>query len=161
MKNWALRRVISGGQTGADQAGLRAAKAAGYATGGMMAKGFRTEEGPRPEFRELYGMFESRFEGYEHRTRFNIRNADGTVVFYFGRADGGTALTITGCKALSLPHQTCEWPEAGTMFHPQPSLVASWIRDYGIRVLNVAGNRESKSPGIGAAVEAYMTEVLA
>ena len=48
-----IDRVISGGQTGADQAGWRAAKASGIPTGGWMPKGFLTEDGPRPEFAGL------------------------------------------------------------------------------------------------------------
>ena len=53
-----LERIVSGGQTGADQAGWRAAKALGIATGGWMARRFLTEDGPRPEFRKLYGAVE-------------------------------------------------------------------------------------------------------
>ena len=44
--------MISGGETGAEQAGWRAAEAIGVPTGGWMSKGFLTEEGPRPEFAE-------------------------------------------------------------------------------------------------------------
>jgi hypothetical protein len=50
-----IERVISGGQTGADQAGWRAARAYGIPTGGWMPLGFLTETGPRPEFTELDG----------------------------------------------------------------------------------------------------------
>jgi len=48
-----LERVISGGQTGADQAGWRAARASGIPTGGAMPGGFLTEDGARPDFAEL------------------------------------------------------------------------------------------------------------
>jgi hypothetical protein len=48
-----LDRIISGGQTGADQAGWRAARACGVPTGGFMPLGFLTEGGPRPEFAAL------------------------------------------------------------------------------------------------------------
>lgn len=158
---WALRRVISGGQTGADEAGLRAGKALGYTTGGMMPRGWKTEAGPRPEFKDLYGMTESRYDGYEHRTRHNIRAADATIVFYLQRSDGGTGLTVAACMALVKPLTTCEWPEWGTSFHPDPTYVQRWICGLHITTLNVAGNRESKSPGIGALVEKFMLEVLA
>jgi hypothetical protein len=47
-----IERVIAGGQTGADQAGWRAARASGIATWGFMPLGFLTEDGPRPEFAE-------------------------------------------------------------------------------------------------------------
>ena len=53
-----LGKVITGGRTGADQAGWRAACAHGIITGGAMPKGDRTEDGPRPEFAELYGAVE-------------------------------------------------------------------------------------------------------
>lgn len=39
--------IISGGQTGADQAGWRAARRCGLATGGRMPREFETEDGPR------------------------------------------------------------------------------------------------------------------
>jgi hypothetical protein len=137
--------VISGGQTGADEAGLRAAKVLGYKTGGMMPHGWKTEAGPRPEF---------------HRTRYNIRAADATIVFFLNRSDGGTGLTMAACMALVKPLTTCEWPEGGTMFHPDPAYVQRWIRGLRIKTLNIAGNRESKSPGIGARVEAFLLEAL-
>ena len=40
-----LQEVWSGGQNGANIAGLRAAKAVGLKTGGWMPKGYRTEGG--------------------------------------------------------------------------------------------------------------------
>lgn len=43
-------RFVSGGQTGADQAGWRAARASRIATGGRMPEDFLTEAGPRPDF---------------------------------------------------------------------------------------------------------------
>src|SRR5262245_6120448 len=56
-----LDRVVTGGQTGADQAGWRVARTAGIPTGGWMTRGFLTEtpdgrgDEPHPEFAELYG----------------------------------------------------------------------------------------------------------
>ena len=50
-----IKKIISGFQTGADIGGILAAKRLGLETGGTMPKGFRTEDGPRPEFAELYG----------------------------------------------------------------------------------------------------------
>lgn len=47
--------IITGGQTGADQAAWRAAKACGLPTGGYMPKGYLTEDGPRPEFATEFG----------------------------------------------------------------------------------------------------------
>jgi integrase len=41
-----IEKVVTGGQAGADQGGLRAARAAGIATGGFAPKGWATEAGP-------------------------------------------------------------------------------------------------------------------
>jgi hypothetical protein len=80
-----LDRVVSGGQTGADQAGWRAARALGIVTGSRMPEGFLTEAGPRPEFAELFGAVELPGGGYPERTRANVRNSDATV--WFGNPD--------------------------------------------------------------------------
>jgi Circularly permutated YpsA SLOG family len=53
-----LDRVVSGGQTGADQAGWRAARASAIDTGGWMPENFLTEAGPRPDFFEMFGAVE-------------------------------------------------------------------------------------------------------
>src|SRR3954467_11618801 len=82
-----LELVTTGGQTGADQAGWRAAKLLGLATGGWMPMGFRTEgrlddegmPGPdesHPEFAELYGARAHESLEYRVRTRANVGEAD-------------------------------------------------------------------------------------
>jgi len=155
-----IQRLISGGQSGADQAGLRAGKVLGYTTGGMMPRGWKTEAGPRPEFKNLYGMVESRFDGYEHRTRHNVRAADATLLFVRHGIDGGSHLTASCVMANMKLLQTCEWPDAATIFIPMADFIRAWILRERIRTLNVAGNRESKSPGIGALVETFLLEAL-
>jgi len=91
-----LTRVISGGQTGADQAGLRAARSAGIPTGGTAPKGWETEDGPAPWLAE-WGLVECNRPGYPARTEANVRAADATIIF--GDVTGkGTALTVEWCK---------------------------------------------------------------
>ena len=161
-KLWPLVCVISGFQTGADQGGSRAGKACGYTTGGMMPKGFLTEDGPRPDLAAEYGAVESEHEGYEHRTRWNINNSDATLIFVLGRAaDGGSLLTEQHAKRtgkLSLVVQVLP----GTMptCVPDALSVRRWLQACHVRTVNIAGNRESKSPGIGVAVETLCLEIL-
>jgi Circularly permutated YpsA SLOG family len=62
-----LERVVSGGQTGADQAGWRAARASGIAIGGWMPADFLIEDGSRPEFAEMFGGVELPGGGYPER----------------------------------------------------------------------------------------------
>jgi hypothetical protein len=42
----------------------------------------------------------------------------------------------------------------------KPSDVVAWLVRQRVKVLNVAGNRESRSPGIGGQVERFLGEVF-
>lgn len=146
--------IVSGGQTGADQGAWRAAKACGVETGGWMPKGFLTEDGPRPEFAELYRAVEMPTPDYRARTEHNVRTTDATV--WFGSIDTpGAGTTLRACKGMSRPHMLVV-PRRGV----KPSEVAEWITRGRFRFVNIAGNRESKAPGIGAKVETFMAEVF-
>ena len=66
-----IERIISGGQTGADQTGLAVAKRLGISTGGYMPKGWLTEDGPRPDLAATYGLEEATTSTYPERTERN------------------------------------------------------------------------------------------
>jgi len=53
-----INLIVSGGQTGADIAGLRAARALDIPTTGFMPKGWTTERGPKPEYAQKFGLLE-------------------------------------------------------------------------------------------------------
>ena len=150
-----LELVISGGQTGADQAGWRAAKAVGIATGGWMPRGFLTEDGPRPEFAEMYEAKQATSTAYPERTRLNAWSGDITLWFGDPSSRGGK-VTLKEC-GINLRI----WP-GHSQFDWKVAQVAEWISRPlpGCRILNIAGNRESVAPGIGEWVEAYMREVF-
>jgi hypothetical protein len=95
-----LVKVISGGQTGADQAGWRAARMFDIPTGGFMPRGFLTEDGPRPDFAELFGAVEMPTPDYRARTEQNVRDSDATV--WFGDVTTQCArATLGACDKLS------------------------------------------------------------
>jgi hypothetical protein len=75
-----IPRVISGGQTGADQASLRATRAAGIATGGFAPQGWLTNDGPAPGLAG-WGLVQCPEPGYPSRTRANVRDSDATLWF--------------------------------------------------------------------------------
>ncbi len=150
-----LTRIFSGGQTGADQAGWRAAKKARLETGGWMPAGFKTEDGPRPEFAMLYGAKSHASASYRDRTIANIRPADLTLIFGYQASPGGKLLHR---EASHLNHPVVA---IRSRLEVSPSVVASLISEWiGNTTVNVAGNRESSNPGIGAWVEAYLDEVF-
>lgn len=156
-----IRKIISGGQTGADQGGWEAAKRLGLETGGMMPRGFRTEDGFHPEFAELYNAEEDTVRNYAHRTEVNVQSADATVIFG-DPTSSGSRQTALLCKQYSKGRLLIRF-EGRTPVSPHPETVAlfrKWITGYRIEILNVAGNRESKRPGIQELVARFLYNSL-
>lgn len=138
-------KIISGGQTGADQAGLSAAKELGIQVGGWMPKGCITDEGMRPDFLALYNMKEHPQRGYPPRTKQNVIDSDGTIIF--GNPDSpGCSLTIRACKKYNKPCVIIPYPML--VVNDWVSAVTKFLTDNKIECINVAGNRESTNPGI-------------
>lgn len=150
-----LERVISGGQTGADRAGLAAARAAGLATGGWMPKGFRAQDGSHPEFAARYGVREHASDRYPPRTALNVKASDATVRFAVDWDSPGERLTLELCERYGRP--CLDVPLEGDTF---PADVAAWLLANGVRVLNVAGNTERTAPGIEAFVTTFLADVF-
>jgi hypothetical protein len=146
--------IISGGQTGADQAALLAAKSLGIPTTGYAPHGWRTEKGPAPWLETLYGLMEHPDGDYLSRTEENVRMSDGTVIF--GNRSRGSNRTEEFCRVIGKPCLWLKEYQNGTS-HTQFRI---WMNNHRIKVLNVAGNRESRSPGIGAAVERFLMEAF-
>lgn len=153
-----LRKIVSGGQTGADQAGLRAAKALGFETGGWMPYRFKTEAGLRPEFAELYGMQQTgRDPRYATRTRRNVRDSDATV--WFGGPDSkGYGTTRDAVKDFGKPAMPVI--DISGEIEAAAAALATYLQQADCRVLNVAGHRESTCPGIGDFAEAVLLRAL-
>lgn len=149
-----LHKIITGGQTGADQAGWRVAQAFGVPTGGAMPHGFLTEDGPCPEFAALYGASEMASQSYADRTRQNVRDSDATL--WFGETTtSGARATIEACQQLAKPCLPI-YPSAAF----RPTHIADWLTKFKVRTLHVAGNRESDEPRIGEWVERFLEQLL-
>lgn len=96
-----LNKIVSGGQAGADQAGLRAARAAGIETGVWAPKGWTTEKGEAPWLAD-YGLAECPTPGYPPRTEANARDSDATL--WFGRTNSsGYKTTTDACRKHGKP----------------------------------------------------------
>lgn len=146
--------IVSGAQTGADQAGLRAARKLGLKTGGFAPLGFKTEVGPQGWLGPTYKLVETASEDYSDRTEMNITISDGTVIF--GKPSPGSNLTEKLCKELGKP---CLWLKEYQQVSA-PAHFRLWAERNNVKTLNVAGNRESKAPGIGIAVERFLVEAI-
>jgi hypothetical protein len=153
-----IEQVLSGGQSGVDQAAWRAARAAGIATGGWMPLGFATEDGPRPEFEREFDARARDSSEYAERTIANVRDADAVLVIAGDHCGAGVRLTIETCRALARPYRVVDPDELASEQSAREA--ATWIEHIGARRLNVAGDRASALPGIGPRAEAYLAAVF-
>ncbi len=149
-----LDKIISGGQSGADRAGWRAARTFGVSSGGWMPRGFLAEDGPHPEFADQYGAAELPADSVRDRTEQNVLATDATLWFGVTTTLRAQA-TVGACHRFAKP---CMPVYSGASF--EPCHVATWIAENKIGTLNVAGNREQEEPGIGDRVERFLGEVL-
>jgi len=136
--------IISGAQTGVDRAALDAAIACGLACGGSIPRGRLAEDGPVA--RRYTQLVELKTNVYAARTRRNVLDADATLILCPGPPEGGTALTERLARAHDKPVLVVDIDRETV-----PSaikLIRAWIRDNDPIVLNVAGPRESRFPGL-------------
>lgn len=149
-------QVISGGQTGADQAALVAAKACGFVTGGYAPRGYRTETGVNLALKTEYGLLQHASSQYLPRTVSNVRLADGVVLFGNPHSAGSLA-TAQVMNANNKVGLYCSFPE---IFQREAERLIIWLATIKPKILMVAGNRESVNPGIHAYVEALLIDAF-
>ena len=140
-------KIISGGQTGVDRAALDFALKNGLECGGWCPPGRESESGRIPD---TYPLEEVEVPGYDERTRRNILDSDATLIITAGgRMEQGTRLTIEWAKRYKRPFFHLDLEDRSELNETPLANVRAWLLSAGIKVLNVAGNRESTSPGIG------------
>lgn len=147
-----VERIVSGGQTGADRGALDAAWQLGLDRGGWCPRGRRAEDGRIPLH---YPLQETDSARYDVRTRRNVMESDGTLIFYRQRITGGTALTRRLALELGKPCLTVDLSLPLDL-----ETVRYWLGRWQIRVLNVAGPRESSCPGMERAVATALVQLL-
>lgn len=138
-----IRSIVSGGQTGADRAALDWALANGVDHGGWCPKGRKAEDGVLDE---RYRLHETASEGYLERTRRNVLHSDGTLLINFGELDGGSLETVKFAERYRKPLLVVR-VDSGIQAAAVEQ-VLEWLCREPIKILNVAGPRESKRPGI-------------
>jgi hypothetical protein len=143
-----IRKIVSGGQTGADRAALDWAIEHGIPHGGWCPAGRRAEDGV---IAARYHLLETPKHDYEQRTRWNVRDSDATLVVSLSpELAGGSLATRRWAEKMERPclHiYPCDgWRER----------VAAFFEAMPVQILNVAGPRCSGAPGI----ERFVDEVL-
>jgi len=150
-----VKRIISGGQTGADRAALDVAIKLGIPHGGWIPKGRKTENGILPD---KYQLQEMPTASYPKRTEQNILDSDGTLIFSRGKLTGGSTLTRKLAKQHDRPWLHIDLD--GVVATKAVQIIAGWINQNNIQTLNVAGPRASKDPGIHDFIIGLLERVL-
>jgi hypothetical protein len=142
----AIRKIISGGQSGVDRAALDFAIEVGLPYGGYVPRGGRAEDFQIPPgLLEYYPeLREHESRDWEPRTHLNIQKSSATlvVVDLYHPMGPGTKLTINLAKKLSKPHIVIGLKDDGKELQEFLSQFDEPI------ALNIAGSRESLIPGV-------------
>ena len=150
-----IKKIISGGQTGADRAALDVAMKLSISHGGWIPKGRKAEDGSLPE---IYKLKEMQTDSYLVRTEQNVIDSDGTLIIARGQLTGGSDYT----RQMTLKHkkQLLGIDLNLTSHFDAASLIASWIRMQRVEVLNVAGPRASKDRQIYSDAVIILEQVI-
>jgi hypothetical protein len=150
-----IRRVVSGGQTGVDRAGLDAALQAGIPIGGYCPKGRLAEDGT---ISSKYPLIEMESPESSYRTEKNVIESDGTLILNKSELTDGTRLT----RDFTVTHgRPCLIIQLDGTEVITPEQVIRWLNGQYINVLNVAGPRETKfHEGIYAESYAYLERLF-
>lgn len=104
---------------------------------------------------DRYLLSETPSSDYAERTQWNVRDSDATLIFSLAPdLTGGSKLTQEFCIMQRKP---C------LHIHPEldaVKLVREFLERYPIKVLNIAGSRASKEPGIAEFVTLTLDRVF-
>jgi len=138
-----LKKIISGGQVGADQAALDAAIKYNFPHGGWIQKGRKTQLGILPE---KYHLKEMSVSGYKERIEQNVTASDGTVIISHGNLAGGADYSQKMAKKHERPCFHIDLNKTPAFL--ASSKINTWIIENDIEVMNVTGSRSSEDSDV-------------
>jgi hypothetical protein len=149
----AVQKIISGGQTGVDRGALDAAIALGIPHGGWCPQGRLAEDGG---ISADYQLKETDSTDYTIRTEQNVLDSDGTLILCRGQLSGGTLLTLRLAEDHRRPCLVVD------LDSPLPLVeIRQWLEDHNVKVLNIAGPRESQNTNIAQAARDFVMNLFA
>ena len=138
-----LKKIISGGQTGADRATLDVAIQFNIPHGGWIPKGSKVGDSRLPD---KYHFQEMPTSSYQTTTEKNVFDSDGTLTFSRGAPSG----EIKYIRMIALQHKKhfllINFNKTTT--YDASSLILSWIRLQNIETLFVSGPKASEDEKI-------------
>jgi len=151
-----IRKIVSGGQSGADRAALDFALAHGFEVGGWVPKARLAEDGPIP--RRYFGLRETASADPSVRTALNVRDSDATLIVSHGPPTGGSLFTLREATRIGKPVLHLDLD--AVPLEEAARVLREWLSSRRPSVLNVAGPRASGDPRIAEATEAVLRGAL-
>jgi hypothetical protein len=152
-----IGKLVSGGQTGVDRAALDTALELGVPCGGWCPKARKAEDGTIPA---CYPLAETPSPRYGQRTRWNVRDADATLILAWGDPTGGTLRTVEECRQVGKPHLVLDLAGAADLTGAVRAASAWIAANVAGGVLNVAGPRASQGAGVYDRARWFLRAVL-
>lgn len=155
-----IRKIISGGQTGADRASLDWAIENSVLHGGYCPKGRLAEDGPIPT---TYALLETKTDKYPERTKLNVEQSNATLVVVGSegkKLTRGSKLTVTHAEKKQKPVLVVFTAGAEQPTEAQIAEVRGWLEKHTPMVLNVAGSRASTSPNVYAFTKVLLNAAI-
>jgi hypothetical protein len=148
-------KIISGGQTGADQAGLMIAKDLGFETGGWAPKNWQTSKGSQETILKSFNLIESDL-GYRGRTYENVRDSNATIRLAVDFNTPGEVCTLQAINSCKKP-----WIDVD-LLDPRPEQdIIEFLILVKPSILNIAGNtQDTKGYDIEKLAYNYLKNVL-
>ncbi len=152
---YGIRKLVSGGQTGADRAALDVAIVLDIDHGGWVPLGRWAEDGPLDP---RYHVEETDSGNPAIRTEWNVRDADATLLFSHGPLTGGSALTLSLAQRLGKPFLHIDFNTVSEL--DAEACIRNWLQQTSPTVLNVAGPRASTDPLIYDRVKRVLEQLM-
>ncbi len=150
--------IRSGGQTGADRGALDAAREAGVPICGWCPQGGLAEDMPEEPglLADYPELLEVDSASYVVRTAWNVRDAHATLIVAPAGLEpkSGTEMTARFARDFGRPYLVIQGIE-------ELDAVRTWLSSLGCGItLNVAGPRESKTPGTYELTKRIVAQLL-
>jgi hypothetical protein len=150
-----IKKIISGGQTGADRAALDVALKLNIPHGGWCPRGRLAEDGI---IDAIYRLTETPNANSAQRTEWNVRDSDGTVIFSIStQLSGGSAKTEVFARQYQKP---CLHISKEKDAERARDMLKEFVAQHEIEVLNVAGPRHSEEPEVAEFVSQTILQML-
>ena len=151
-----IRKIISGGQTGADRAAFDFALEKGIEISGFVPKNRMAEDGEISQ--KFPNLLETRAKNPAKRTELNVKYSDATIILSHGNLTGGSKKTLQLAEKWNKPFLHIDFDK--TSLEEAVLKVRNWLESINCQELNIAGARASKDSKIYGKTKEFLEKLF-